>query len=335
MRAIHPTFVAVTALILAGCTRQSVWSPAGPAARDLERLNWFVTGLFLIVAVVVLGLVVFVASRPRGSLDWHAPVDVGGGHSWLIIGGFAIPAVILAVVFISGLQGMSKFPLEGGVRTPAELRLVGHQWWWEVEYLSPKPDLLMTTANEIHIPVGRPIDIDLASYDVIHSFWVPELHGKVDLIPTLTNRIRIEADRPGNYRGQCAEYCGEQHAHMILTVIAQRPEDYSAWLTHQREDAAAPVTPEEKRGQTLFLTRPCVTCHTIRGTPAGSHVGPDLTHVGARLRIATNMLENNPANLAAWVTHAQSLKPGVRMPNITAFNGEELQALVAYLSSLK
>jgi cytochrome c oxidase subunit 2 len=335
MRAIYRTSAGATAVILAGCTRQSVWSPAGPAAREIERLNGFVTGLFLIVAVVVLGLVVFVASRPRGSLDWHAPVDVGGGHSWVMIGGFAIPAAILAIVFISGLQGMAKFPIEGGMHTPAELRLVGHQWWWEVEYLSAQPNLRVTTANEIHIPVGRPVDIDLTSYDVIHSFWVPELHGKVDLIPTVMNRIRIEADRPGIYRGQCAEYCGEQHAHMILTVIAQPPADYAAWLAHEREDAVSPITEQEERGQMLFLTRPCVTCHAIRGTPAGSHVGPDLTHMGRRLRIAANMLENNPANLAAWATHAQSLKPGAHMPNVTSFNGDELQALVAYLASLK
>lgn len=326
---------ATASLILTGCARESVWSPAGQAARDLEHLNWFVTGLFSIVAVVVLGLVIFVASRPRGSLDWHAPVDAGGGHSFVLVGGFAIPAAILAVVFIVGLQGMTKFPLEGRMHAAPEIRITGHQWWWEVEYLAPQPQQLVTTANEIHIPAGRPVDIDLTSDDVIHSFWVPELHGKVDLIPTVMNRIRVEADNPGAYSGRCAEYCGEQHAHMMLTVVAQRPKDFAAWLTHEREDAVAPRTTEEERGQTLFLTRPCVTCHAVRGTPAGAHAGPDLTHVGARGAIAGNMLKNNPANLAAWVTHAQSLKPGARMPNVTAFSGEELQALVAYLSSLK
>lgn len=334
MRA-RPILLIFAGTLLGGCARQAVWAPAGPAAEQLEHLNFFVTILFLMVAVVVLGLIVFVASRPRGSLGWHEPIDIGGGHSWVTIGGFAVPAVILAVVFITGMNGMTKFPLEGGSRRPAEIRIVGHQWWWEVEYLSAEPDLMLTTANEIHIPAGRPVDIDLTSYDVIHSFWVPELHGKVDLIPSQMNRIQVEAARPGTYRGQCAEYCGEQHAHMILTVVAQPVEEYNAWLAHQRQEAAEPVTPEEKLGQSLFLSRPCVTCHTIRGTHARSDVGPDLTHVGSRLKIAANMLDNNPANLAAWVTHAQSLKPGAKMPNITAFKGDELQALVAYLSSLK
>jgi cytochrome c oxidase subunit 2 len=193
----------------------------------------------------------------------------------------------------------------------------------------------VTTANEIHIPAGRAIDIDLASSDVIHSFWVPELHGKVDLIPGMTNRIRVEADHPGTYRGQCAEFCGAQHAHMILLVIAETPEKFEQWLAEQRQPAATPATEQHVLGQQLFESRPCLLCNTIRGTLANGRVGPDLTHLGSRRMIAANMLENNTANLAAWVTHARSLKPGTVMPDVTQFDGEELQSIVGYLQHLR
>jgi cytochrome c oxidase subunit 2 len=325
----------LSALLSTSCSRQSVLNPGGPAARELSDLNWFVIVLFSIIAAVMWILIAFVASRPRGSFREHAPVDAGGGQNWILIGGFAIPAAILAIVFITGLSGMTDFPLhEGHNMRPADILIIGHQWWWEAQYksgglwIAPAP-------NEIHIPVGRPVDIDLQSTDVIHSFWVPELHGKVDLVPTQLNRIRIQADRAGTYRGQCAEYCGAQHAHMILNVVADPPDQYDQWLKHQAAPAAAPVDAQMIEGQRLFMGGPCVVCHTIRGTAAQAHTGPDLTHLASRKYIATNMLENNTANLAAWVTHAQALKPSVVMPNITTFSGPELQALIAYLQSLK
>lgn len=170
----------------------------------------------------------------------------------------------------------------------------------------------------------------MPSYDVIHSFWVPTLHGKVDLIPGVGNRIRIQADHPGTYRGQCAEYCGEKHARMILLVIAQTPDDYEHWLANQRLPSIAPGTAQQKEGQEVFLTRACSLCHTKRGTLAEGRVGPDLTHLASRQRIAANLLQNDTADLAAWATHAQSLKPGVLMP----INGQQLNSLVAYLQSL-
>lgn len=242
---------------------------------------------------------------------------------------------MLAVIFIVGLQGMSKFPMHNGELPDPEIRVTGHQWWWELDYLSGPPPLHFKTANEIHIPVGRYIDIELSSGDVIHSFWVPRLHGKMDLVPGMKNRIRIRADKPGVYRGQCAEFCGAQHAHMMLLVIAEPQNEYEQWLVRQRKPAAPPQTAQAAAGHDIFMSRPCALCHSIRGTAAGGGVAPDLTHFGSRRGIAANMLANNEANLHAWVTHAQSIKPEVMMPNVTQMSGEDLHALVAYLRQLE
>jgi cytochrome c oxidase subunit II len=317
---------------------QSTLNPAGPAARSLSGVSWFVYILFIVVAVVMWALIWLMATRRRGTLDEHAPVDVGGGQSWVLIGGFIIPTIILAVIFILGLSIMRRFPIHDqnmDHEAAPEIRLTGRQWWWEARYLGDSPDMSFTTANEIHIPVGRPVNIELSSADVIHSFWVPNLSGKVDLIPGQVNRMRIEADRPGVYDGKCAEYCGEQHAHMMIVVVAQPDGEYAAWRARQLEPASTPVSAQEMRGAALFLERPCALCHTIRGTPARGSVAPDLTHLALRRGIAANSLANDQANLAAWATHAQSLKPGSAMPNVTQFSGEELQALVAYLRQLR
>jgi cytochrome c oxidase subunit 2 len=329
-----PSFAFLLPVVL-GTNGQSVLNPGGSAAAVISRLGWFVFILFLIVAVVMWALIALIATRPRGNLREHAPVNVGGGQNWILIGGFAIPTAILAVVFITGLSAMSKFPVHGGINMPAEILLTGHQWWWEIRYMEGQLDKRVLTANEIHIPVGRAVDIDLASVDVIHSFWIPTLHGKVDLIPGQLNRIRIQADHPGVFRGQCAEYCGAQHAHMVLLVVAHTPEDFQKWLAAQRAPAIEPATPEQSHGRDLFLSRACVVCHTIRGTGADGTVGPDLTHIALRRGIAANTLTNDEANLAAWVTHAQSIKPASAMPNLSQFNGQELRDLVAYLRNLR
>ena len=238
-------------------------------------------------------------------------------------------------MYIAGLNSMSDFPLNRGMLKPPQIQLIGHQWWWEVHYLYGPVNEHFVTANEIHIPTGSDVDIELNSADVIHSFWVPALHGKVDLIPGTNNRIRIQASHPGVLRGQCAEYCGEEHAEMILLVVAQTPDDFNRWLADSRRLAVQPVTEEQKEGQQLFMSASCSLCHTIQGTLAGGTLGPDLTHIGSRRRIASNWLENNTGNLTAWVTSARSLKPAVLMPNLTQFNGDQVRALVAYLQSLK
>jgi cytochrome c oxidase subunit II len=314
---------------------QSTLDPAGPAAKSLSDLSWFVFILFTAVAVVMCSLIAWVATRRRGTFDEHEPVDAGGGQLWILIGGFAIPFVILAAVFILGLRAVTRFPLHDGNIMDPEIRLIGRQWWWEARYVGGPPNNQFATANEIHIPTGRPVNIELSSADVIHSFWVPNLSGKVDMIPGQVNHMRLQADRPGVYKGKCAEYCGAQHAKMMIVVVAHPEKEFENWRAHQLEPASTPSTAQEARGQELFFSSPCSLCHTIRGTPARGAVAPDLTHLASRRGIAANALENNKANISAWVTHAQSLKPSSMMPNVTQFSGEELQALVAYLQQLR
>ncbi len=317
---------------------QDMLSPVGPAAARIASLGWFVLITFSIVTVIMWALVFWISWRRRGTLAHHLPIDAAEDRRWIIVGGFAIPVVILAIMFVAMLKTMAAFPMGDGEmkRTSANVRVVGHQWWWEVQYLDGENvDQQVTAANEIHIPIGKPIDIELRAHDVIHSFWVPRLHGKVDLIPGVVNRIRVQADQPGIYRGECAEYCGPQHAHMILYVVAHTASDYQAWLQRARQPAAQPPDDVAARGEQLFMAKACVLCHAIAGTEAHGRVGPDLTHVGSRLGIAANTLPNEPASLEAWVTHAQSLKPTAQMPNITAFDGDELRAIVEYLRELK
>jgi cytochrome c oxidase subunit 2 len=328
----------VLALACGACGgRQNMLAPGGPAARSIAQLGWFVLIVFAAVTVVMWILIFWIAGRRQGSFSEHEPWDAGGGINWLVIGGFTIPAIILAVMFVYSENTMSAFPMGDGEMNPTApmIRVIGHQWWWEVHYLVGGLDEHVTTANEIHMPAGQKVDIELRSRDVIHSFWIPELHGKVDLIPGLVNRIRLQSDRPQTYRGECAEYCGPQHAHMILYLSADTPQDFQQWLERERQPAHPPVGADAVRGQELFMGAACVLCHTIRGTDAHGLVGPDLTHVGSRHWIAGNQLVNDTANLAAWVTHAQSLKPFSQMPNVTAFTGDELRDVVTYLKQLK
>lgn len=331
-------FAAPAMLLLAGCQRpQSSLFPEGPAAGKIAPLSWLMIILFLVITFIMWVLIVWGIFRRRGTFEEHAPVDVGGGQGWIGIGGFGIPFIVLCILFVLGLRAMAGFPIKNGnPLSPApEILVIGHQWWWEVHYVKGGPDQYFKTANEIHVPVGKPVDIELASSDVIHSFWIPALHGKVDLVPGQSNYIRIQADHEGTFSGQCAEYCGAQHAHMKLIVVAQQPKDYEAWLAHQREPAKEPTEPEAVQGEQVFLSAPCMLCHQVRGTLAGGSVAPDLTHIGSRKGIAANTLVNNEANLAGWVTHAQSLKPAAAMPNITQFDGKQLRELVAYLQQLQ
>jgi cytochrome c oxidase subunit 2 len=316
---------------------QDMLAPAGPAAHRIASLGWFVLITFSVVTVVMWVIVFWLAYRRRGTLDSHQPIDAPEDRRWILIGGFTIPIIVLGTIFVVMLKSMSAFPMGNHdmAPSPPTVRLTGHQWWWEVEYLDGDVHGHVTDANEIHIPAGRPIDIELRSHDVIHSFWVPRLHGKVDLIPDLVNRIRIQADQPGVYRGECAEYCGPQHAHMVFYVVAHTADDFQRWLARSREPGSVPADAFAQHGQQVFMTAACVLCHTIRGTDARGRVGPDLTHVGSRLGIAANTAPNDVASLEAWVTHAQSLKPSAQMPNITALDGEDLRALVAYLRQLK
>jgi cytochrome c oxidase subunit 2 len=328
--------IVAAALGLAGCgASQNMMSPAGPGARLLAGLGVAAFVVFGATTLVVWVLIAIAAFRRRGTLAAHDPVDEGGGQGWILIGGALIPGVVLAVFFVLALVKMDNFPLHDGSVHEPEIRVIGHQWWWELHYPGQSPDAEIVTANELHIPVGQPVEIELESRDVIHSLWVPKLHGKVDLIPGWKNHLRLQADRPGVYEGQCAEFCGAEHARMRLLVVAQTPEDYGKWVAGQLRPAAPPADEVAERGRTVFETKACGLCHHVAGTQALGTVGPDLTHIGSRLRIGTNMFPNQRAYLGAWATHAQSLKPGVVMPNLTALSGIELNALIHFLEGLR
>jgi cytochrome c oxidase subunit 2 len=217
---------------------------------------------------------------------------------------------------------------------PLVIRLKGYQWWWSATYVDARPADSFITANELHVPVDRPVRVELEAEDVIHSFWVPNLAGKQDLIPGRSNSLVFTVDRPGTYRGQCAEFCGLQHAHMALLVIAESADDFQRWRKAQLADATAPATPEQSAGRDVFLAKACAACHTVRGTSAAGNLGPDLTHVGGRQYIAAGILPTTRGSLAAWVADPQTIKPGNNMP-LVPLEPRELNALSAWLTSLQ
>jgi cytochrome c oxidase subunit II len=260
---------------------------------------------------------------PRRERSLTTAVSVATALTVLILFGFLVYDVAV------GRQLTRGFGKEA-----LQVRVVGHQWWWELQYRDSVAHNWFTTANELHIPVGRPVVLELLSTDVIHSFWPPTVSQKRDLIPGKDNSLWLQADTPGVYRGQCAEYCGQQHAKMGFLVIAQRPDSFAGWLARQRDTALTPTTELARRGQEVFLASSCVMCHAIAGTPAGSRVGPDLTHLASRRTIAAGTLPNTRGNLAGWIIDPQKIKPGTRMPP-TQLKPADLQTLLAYLETLK
>jgi cytochrome c oxidase subunit 2 len=247
-------------------------------------------------------------------------------------GGITVVA-LLALLVASIRSGSALAALEDDADALV-IRVTGRQWWWQIEYQHDDPAHSATTANEIHVPVGRTVHLELTSADVIHSFWVPSIHGKKDLIPARINRTWIRIDEPGEYLGQCAEFCGLEHARMAIKVIAEPPSAFEAWLAHQREPARAPASDQARRGLQVFTGSPCVLCHAIAGTTAGGRLGPDLTHLGSRSTLAAGVLPNSIGNLAGWLLDPQRVKPGVHMP-ATALAAPDLHALLAYLEGLQ
>jgi cytochrome c oxidase subunit 2 len=303
----------------------------GPVGDRVAALGWI---LLLVASAVVLvvSVLVLLGVLRRGSRTF-APVErSGGGLRWIVLGGIVVPSVILLAAFV--LTVTTQAAIAAPATAPGlTVRVTGHQWWWEVQYLDSSPVRMATTANEIHIPVGRPVRFEVAAGDVIHSFWIPELAGKTDLIPGQRNVMWLEADHPGVYRGQCAEYCGMQHAKMAMAVVADPPAAFADWLARQRQPAAPPSGPDMAAGASVFAGSACAVCHTIRGTPAGGRVGPDLTHLASRRTIAAGTLPNTRGNLAGWIADPQTVKPGNIMPAVP-LKATELQVLITYLQSL-
>jgi cytochrome c oxidase subunit II len=306
----------------------STFQAVGPMARQLARLGWFMTTIGVVVFLIVMGLMLWPIWRERNAPLIDEPPKPVNERAWLLYAGAAVPALILAVVFVLTLAAYRSSAPDDP--RPLTIKVVGHQWWWEVQY----PDQQILTADEIHLPVGRPVKVILESEDVIHSFWVPNIAGKTDAIPGKTNATWLQADTAGVWRGTCAEYCGQQHAHMALSVVAEPPAEFARWTEKERASAVPPADSATLEGEHAFLTSQCVFCHTVRGTQAGGRMGPDLTHIGSRLTIASGTLPNTRGYLAGWIENPDRLKPGTRMPAVP-LSGGQLQAIVTYLESLK
>ena len=321
--------LACLGLFAGGCAGQpSVLDPHGPSADRIASLSWFLFGAAALVFVIVVALLCFAIFRRRSPTVEPLPDD-RRTLRLVILAGAVVPLIVLAILM--GLGIYTEQVLAAPSSEPQyTIDIIGHQWWWEVHYAKEG----ITTANEIHIPVGEPVFIKLTSADVIHSFWVPQLKEKQDTIPGQTSTIWLQADQPGSYWGECAEYCGVEHAKMNILVVADKSDDFAAWLSTEEKQPPPPTDPTIFAGQQVFLGSACVYCHTVEGTNATGKVGPDLTHFASRQMLGAGVLANNTGNLAGWIINSQALKPGNKMPPMY-LNADELQQLLAYMESLK
>jgi cytochrome c oxidase subunit 2 len=322
-------------LALLASNIQNVLHPRGPLASRIGSL-WNVYLIVLIaIYVVVIAWMFFAVARSRRNRIAETSEEAERPH--VIAVGVATVLTVLTLIglLVASVATGSAVGTFGDKKSnPIEIQVNGHQWWWEVQYTDPEPDKSFQTANEIHVPVGETVLLRLATRDVIHSLWIPNLFGKRDLIPGRVNKIYIAADRPGVFRAQCAEYCGMQHAHMAMVIVAESHEKYEQWKSHQQTGANDPMTPAQKHGRDVFLGMPCVNCHAITGIAAYSRIGPDLTHLASRRTLAAGELLNNPGSLGGWISNAPAIKPGTLMPP-NSMDAKDLNDLLAYLENLK
>jgi cytochrome c oxidase subunit 2 len=292
-------------------------------ASAIAELWWVLFWGGLLVFVLVFGLFLAALLGRRRRVK---------GELFIALLGIGFPVVVLSALMVYAFGVGERIVRHPG---PPDLlvEVVGQRWWWEVRY--PGAERPVVTANEIHIPAGRDVEFAVSTRDVIHSFWVPNLGGKIDMIPGRTNRIRLRADRPGVFRGQCAEFCGAQHARMAFLVVAHPPAAFDDWLQRQAMPAAEPADRQAREGQRIFMGSRCIECHRIRGTAADGDEGPDLTHVGSRRTLAAGSLPNGRESLMTWIRANRSVKPGNAMPEFRRFDEEALAALAAYLEGLK
>jgi cytochrome c oxidase subunit 2 len=336
--------------IVAGCCVtaiaggvQSVTNPTGPQAHNIGQLWWLMFWVCSAVFVIVITLVLLAFLRGRRAAQGSdqplavelIPAPQAEHRTGVIIVWGTVATILVLFVFLidSFLVGRGM-TAELAQKQGVNIEVTGHQWWWEVRYLNVDASSIFTTANEIHIPVGVPVTFTLKANDVIHSFWVPNLSGKKDLIPGKVATIWLQADQPGRYRGQCAEYCGFQHAHMALWIVAEPQDEFNNWHRNQIQSAAPPANADQQRGQQLFLSSTCVMCHAINGTPANSNIGPNLTHLASRNTIGAATLQNDSEHLMRWISDSQQIKPGNRMPP-NPLTPDDLKSLIGYLQNLK
>jgi cytochrome c oxidase subunit 2 len=324
------TIPGLCALAIGGCGDQSTLDPQSEPARRIAGLFWWMLGAG---ALAVLGTVALLLAsyvrRHRPGLP-HVQSDQRA-TGLVVMCGILVPLVALVAVFVVAnfsVANITKPPTPGSAAMT--IVVTGHQWWWEVSY----PGTPAVSANEIHIPAGTRVDAELRSADVMHSFWVPTLNRKADMLPGHPNSVLLYADHPGTYRGQCSEFCGMQHANMALKVVADPPARFRAWLRDQAAPARTPATAEQRTGERAFEADQCASCHTIRGTGARGGIGPDLTHLADRTTLAALTIPNTPAQLRRWISDPQHAKPGNRMPGL-ALSDRSRDALVAYLDSLR
>ena len=319
---------------ITGCSGpQSTLAPAGQGAASIATLFWWMVAITIPIWLGVVGLAVyFIRFRPES-------------HSlrlarWLIIGGgVMLPTAVLTILLVYGLALLPALvaPAPAG---SLKISVIGEQWWWRVRYQSASGGAatggtVVELANEIRLPLGEPVEFHLESADVIHSFWIPSLGGKMDMFPGRPTRLVLTPTRTGLFRGVCAEYCGTSHALMNFPVVVLEKEEFRRWLDGQTQPARTMSEATARRGQELFLAQGCNACHSIRGTPAMGVIGPDLTHVGSRLSLAADTLPNEPDAFRRWLTHTEVIKPDVHMPNFGMLPAEELQALATYLKGLE
>lgn len=316
--------------LLSGPASHSVLRPAGVQAANIHSLwqltLWVCMGVF---AAILLVLVVVLARPHRRSTTAGAQ---RASRRWVAVASItsAVLLVALLVADVATGRALSRLPTSDALR----IEMTAQQWWWQARYLDAAGAPEFTVAGDLHLPVGRPVVIALKSTDVIHTFWVPSLHGKKDMLPGRSTELALRADRPGTYRGACAEFCGLQHALMAFSVTVQPPDEYEAWRAAQAAPAGAPATVEAQRGRALFESLNCAGCHTVRGTPAQGTLGPDLTHVGSRPMLAAGTVPRTREHLAAWIVDPQSLKPGSTMP-ASRLDPKQVSELVAYLEGLR
>jgi cytochrome c oxidase subunit II len=323
IRQLSGLFGAVIAV--SGCSGpQSALVPGGRDAEQIGSLFTVMTvGALLIWAAVV--AVAIYTIRVGESYSQRA------ANLLILGGGVAAPILVLGALIAYGMPlvpTVLAIPDEGPT-----IHVTAKQWWWRFEYRTPSGSI--ETANELRLPLGQRVGLRLTSPDVIHSFWVPSLAGKMDMIPGRVTLLALEPTRTGTFRGTCAEYCGASHALMAFSVVVMEAEEFRAWLDTQARPAQPPVDAVTARGQSAFLANGCTACHTIRGTPASGRIGPDLTHVGSRRRVAAETLPNDPASLSQWIADSESVKPGSHMPAFRSLAADERLALAAYLGSLK